>query len=114
PACRWQDQASDLVHAPRPTWADDMRIPWVALAVFLGLLIVCRMIRRGTRLIARATRRRLGLGEDTSKIAGVVVVAALLIGVAEGVVPRVFFEGANLIFSVQDGEPVDGLARPYH
>ncbi|HJC28777.1 MAG TPA: alpha/beta hydrolase [Candidatus Dietzia intestinipullorum] len=113
-AVRWQDQVSDLVHAPRPTWADYMRIPWVALAVFLGLLIVCRMIRRGTRLIARATRRRLGLGEYTSKIAGVVVVAALLIGVAEGVVPRLFFEGANLIFSVQNGEPVDGVARPSH
>lgn len=113
-AVQWQDQVSDLVEAPRPPWGDYMRIPWVALAVFVGLLLLCRLIRSGSRLIERTVRHRLRLGEYPAKIAGIVVVAVLLLGIADGVVPRLFFEGANQIFSVQNDEPVDGTSRPTH
>lgn len=111
-AVRWQDQVSDLVHAPRPPWGDYMRIPWVALAVFLGLLVVCRLIRSGYRTLVRIIGERLRVGEYPARIAGLLVVAVLLIGIAEGVVPRVFFEGANQIFSVQNNEPVEGAEEP--
>lgn len=111
-AVRWQDQISDLVHSPRPPWADYMKIPWLALAIFLGLLVVCRMIRSGYRAIARLVQRRSGIGEYPARITGIAVVAVLLFGIAEGVVPRVFFDGANRIFSVQNDEHLDGDKPP--
>lgn len=111
-AVRWQDQVSDLVHSPRPPLADYMRIPWLALAIFLGLLVVCRVIRSGYRAIARFVQRRSRVGESTARITGIAVVAILLFGVVDGVVPRVFFEGANQIFSVQNDEHLDGNDRP--
>lgn len=111
-AVRWQDQVSDLVDSPRPPWSDYMRIPWVALAIFLGLLVVCRMIRAGYRALGRFVHRRVGLGVYPSRITAIVVVAALMFGIAQGVVPRVFFEGANQIFSIQNDEVADGVERP--
>lgn len=111
-AVRWQDQVSDLVHSPRPPWGDYMRIPWVALAVFLGLLVACRAIRSGYRLLVRAINARLRIPEYPARITGLLVVAALLIGMAQGVVPRVFFEAANQISSVQNSEPLEDVDRP--
>lgn len=111
-AIRWQDRVSDLVESPRPPWSDYMRIPWVALAVFLGLLVTARVLRSGYRRFVTAVRRRFGMGEYTSRIVGIVVVAALLLGIVQGVVPRLFFEGANRIFSVQNNEDLEGATRP--
>lgn len=110
-AIRWQDQVSDLVRSPRPPWADYMKIPWVALAIFLGLLIAARGIRAGYRWSARAVGRRFGVGEYTARLTGVVMVAVLAFGVVQGVVPRLFFGGANRIFSGQNNEDLPG-ARP--
>ena len=111
-AVRWQDQVADLVHSPRPPWGDYMRIPWVAAAIFLGLLLVCRGVRVGTRSISRFVQRRLRLPEYPARLTGVIVVAALLVGIVDGVVTRLFFEGANQIFSVQNDERHDGVDRP--
>lgn len=111
-AVRWQDQVSDLVGSPRPPWGDYMRIPWVALAIFVVLLVVCRAIRSGYRWLVRTVRRRFDVGEYPARVTGIVVVAALLVGVAEGVVPRLFFESANRVFSVQNDEDLPGARRP--
>ena len=111
-AVRWQDQVSDLVHSPRPPWSDYMRIPWVALAIFLGLLVAARAIRAGYRRLVRTLRRRFRVGEHAARITGVVVVAALLLGIVQGVVPRLFFDGANRIFSVQNNEDLAEARRP--
>ena len=63
-AIRWQDQVSDLVLSPRPPWADYMKIPWVALAIFLRPTTradhryparMPRAAMRSPRKIARAT-----------------------------------------------------------
>src|SRR5699024_2830487 len=110
-AIRWQDQVSDLVSSPRPPWADYMKIPWVALAIFVGLLVAVRGIRAGYRWLTRVVGRRFGIGVYTARLAGVVVVAVLALGVVQGVVPRLFFEGANRIFSGQNNEDLPG-ARP--
>lgn len=111
-AIRWQDQVSDLVESPRPPWADYMRIPWVALAVFLGLLVAARLLRAGYRRFVGAVRRRFNVGEYTARVTGIVVVSALLLGIVQGVVPRLFFEGANRIFSVQNSEDLESATRP--
>ena len=111
-AIRWQDQVSDLVGSPRPPWADYMRIPWVALAVFLGLVVASRLLRAGYRRFVRSLRRRFNVGEYTARVTGVVVVSALLLGIVQGVVPRLFFEGANRIFSVQNDEDLEGASQP--
>ena len=110
-AIRWQDQVSDLVESPRPPWADYMRIPWVALGLFVALLIAARGLRAAYRAFVRAVRRRFGIGEYTARLAGVVVAAALLLGMVQGVVPRLFFEAANQIFSAQNNEDLPD-ARP--
>lgn len=111
-AIRWQDQVSDLVESPRPPWADYMRIPWIALAVFVGLLVLARGIRAAYRAFVRTIRRRFNLGEYTARLAGFVVIAALLFGVVDGVVPRLFFEAANRVSGVQNDERVPGATRP--
>ena len=111
-AIRWQDQVSDLVESPRPPWSDYMRIPWVALGLFVALLIAARGLRVAYRAFVRAARRRFGIGEYTARLAGVVVAAALLLGVVQGVVPRLFFEAANQIFSAQNNEDLPGSRPP--
>lgn len=111
-AVRWQNQVSDLVGSTRPPWGDYMRIPWVALALFLGLLVVCRAIRAGYRALVRAARHRLSWGEYPARITGVIVVAALILGIVQGVIPRLFFEGANRIFSATNNEDLPDAARP--
>lgn len=111
-AIRWQDQVSDLVESPRPPWADYMRIPWVALGVFVSLLVLARALRRLYQLFVRVVRRKFNLGEYTARLTGVVVVAALLFGVVQGVVPRLFFEAANRISSVQNAEDLPGKTQP--
>lgn len=111
-AVRWQDQVSDLVESPRPPWSDYMRTPWVALAVFVGLLIACRAVRALYRTFALVVRRRFDVGEYPARITGIVVVAALLVGMAEGVVPRLFFQSANQIFSVQNDQDLPDAQRP--
>lgn len=111
-AIRWQDQVSDLVESPRPPWSDYMKIPWVALGIFLAILIVGRLIRAGYRALARLVARRFGMGEYTARLAGLVVVATLVLGVIQGVVPRLFFEGAGRIFAAQNNEGLDEARRP--
>ena len=111
-AIRWQDQVSDLVETPRPPWSDYMRIPWVALAVFVSLLVLARTLRRLYRLFVRVVRRKFNLGEYTARITGVVVASALLFGVVQGVVPRLFFEAANRISGVQNTEDLPWATRP--
>lgn len=111
-AIRWQDQVSDLVESPRPPWADYMRIPWVALAVFLGLLVAARLLRAGYRRFVHVVRHRFNVGEYTARITGIVVASALILGIVQGVVPRLFFEGANRIFSVQNDEDLGDATQP--
>lgn len=111
-AIRWQDQVSDLVQSPRPPWADYMRIPWVALAVFVGLLVTARWLRKLNGLFVSLLRRRLNLGENAARLAGVVMSAVLLFGVVQGVVPRLFFEATNRVFGVQNAEDPPGTAPP--
>lgn len=111
-AIRWQDQVSDLVESPRPPWADYMRIPWVALGVFVSLLVLARAMRRLYQLLVRVVRRKFNLGEYTARLAGVVMVAALLFGVVQGVVPRLFFDAANRISSSQNAEDLPGKSPP--
>lgn len=111
-AIRWQDQVSDLVESPRPPWSDYMRIPWVALAVFVALLVLARTLRQLYRMFVRVVRRKFNLGEYTARITGVVVVSVLLFGVVQGVVPRLFFEAANRISGVQNAEDLPWTSRP--
>ena len=111
-AIRWQDQVSDLVESPRPPWSDYMRIPWVALAVFVALLVLARTLRQLYRMFVRVVRRKFNLGEYTARITGVVVVSVLLFGVVQGVVPRLFFETANRISGVQNAEDLPWTSRP--
>lgn len=111
-AVRWQDQVSDLVESPRPPWSDYMRIPWVALAVFVALLVLARTLRQLYRMFVRVVRRKFNLGEYTARITGVVVVSVLLFGVVQGVVPRLFFEAANRISGVQNAEDLPWTSRP--
>lgn len=111
-AIRWQDQVSDLVESPRPPWSDYMRIPWVALAVFVALLVLARTLRQLYRMLVRVVRRKFNLGEYTARITGVVVVSVLLFGVVQGVVPRLFFEAANRISGVQNAEDLPSASRP--
>ena len=111
-AIRWQDQVSDLVESPRPPWSDYMRIPWVALAVFVALLVLARTLRQLYRMFVRVVRRKFNLGEYTARITGVVVVSVLLFGVVQGVVPRLFFEAANRISGVQNAEDLPWRSRP--
>lgn len=111
-AIRWQDRVSDLVDSPRPPWSDYMKIPWVALAVFGALLVLSRAIRAGYRWLARVVSRAFRVGENTARLAGVVVVAVLAIGIVQGVVPRLFFEGANRVFSGQNNEDLPGSTPP--
>ncbi|MFD2393778.1 alpha/beta-hydrolase N-terminal domain-containing protein [Dietzia aerolata] len=61
-AIRWQDQVSDLVESARPPWADYMRIPWIALAIFIGLLVAARGLRRLYQLFVRVVSRKFKLG----------------------------------------------------
>jgi len=111
-AIRWQDQVSDLVGSPRPPWGDYMRIPWVALAVFVGLLMAFRALRAAYRALARAVRRRVDVSEYTARISGIIAVAALLLGIAHGVVPRLFFDGANRIYSAANDEDLPDADAP--
>lgn len=111
-AIRWQDQVSDLVESPRPPWSDYMRIPFVALALFLGLLVLARGLRRLYQLLVRVVRRKFNMGEYTARLTGVVVVAALLFGIVQGVVPRLFFDAANRISGAQNAEDLPGTSRP--
>ncbi|WP_231750554.1 MULTISPECIES: alpha/beta-hydrolase family protein [unclassified Dietzia] len=111
-AVRWQDQVSDLVASPRPPWSDYMRAPWVALAVFVVLLIACRVIQAAYRGFVLLVRRRFAVGENSARITGIVVVAALMVGVAQGVIPRAFFQTANRVFSVQNDQDLPGAQRP--
>ena len=111
-AIRWQDQVSDLVGSPRPPWSDYMRIPWVALAVFAGLLILARLLGRVYRMFVSALRTRFNLGLVSSRLTGIVVALALALGVVQGVVPRLFFEAANRVASVQNDSDAPGATRP--
>lgn len=111
-AIRWQDQVSDLVESPRPPWADYMKIPWVALGTFVALLVAARVIRAGYRWLVRVVGHRFGMGEYTARLAGVMVVAMLALGIVQGVVPRLFFEGANRIFSSQNDEDLPNSRPP--
>lgn len=111
-AIRWQDQVSDLVNSPRPPWSDYMRIPWVALAVFVGLLVVARLVRRLYQLFVAALRRKFNLGQLSARLTGIVVGLALVLGVVQGVVPRLFFEAANRVSGVQNATDSPGTSRP--
>lgn len=111
-AIRWQDQVSDLVESARPPWSDYMRIPWVALAVFVTLLALARVLRHLYRLLVGLVRRKLKLGEYTARLTGVIVVATLLFGVVQGVVPRLFFEAANRISGVRNAEDLPSASQP--
>lgn len=111
-AIRWQDQVSDLVDSPRPPWSDYMRIPWVALAVFACLLILARLLRRAYRQFVSALRTRFNLGLVSARLTGIAVALVLVLGVVQGVVPRLFFEAANRVSGVQNDSDAPGASRP--
>ena len=111
-AIRWQDQVSDLVESARPPWADYMRIPWIALAIFIGLLVAARGLRRLYQLFVRVVSRKFKLGENTARLTGAVLATVLAFGIVQGVVPRLFFEAANRISGAQNTEDLPGTTRP--
>ena len=111
-AIRAQDQVADLVGAPRPPWGEYMLIPVVALAVFAVLVTVARLLRRGARRVRLFAQRRFDIPVLPARIIGVVVIAVLILGMVQGVLPRVLLTGADQLFSVQDSADYDGVTTP--
>src|SRR5699024_1065172 len=111
-AIRAQDQVADLVGAPRPPWGEYMLIPVVALLVFAALVAVARLLRLGTRAVRRFVERRFDIPKIPARITGVLVVLVLVLGMVQGILPRILLSGANQLFSVQNDDDYDGVSTP--
>jgi uncharacterized membrane protein len=107
---RWQHQIRDLVEATQSSEANYVLVVLVTVLLTAALIIAARGIRKGVRLIARLVGRfvphRVAAG------AVVLVVCALILLLATGLLSRGALGAANSVFGGADSGTAAGVAQP--
>lgn len=111
-AVRWHDQSAALVDASTQPWLLYLGIPVIALAVLFVLLTIGREVVWLIAWVSRFLQRTLRIPRPAARFVGIVSVVILALGLGQGVVLRVFFEGANILFSAQNDSAIEGVTEP--
>lgn len=109
---RWQQQLAEVMGDTPIRTADYLRIPLVAVPVFLVLVFAGRGLWAMSGSLSAFLVRRLRMSRQAARTVGIVVVAALVIGVVDGVLTRVFFDTANRLYSLENDRVPDGAEPP--
>jgi uncharacterized membrane protein len=107
---QWQGDIRDLMGQPTPGPAWIVLLPVATVGVFVLLVAVSRLLRRGYRALARLLDR--WIGERAARAIGWAVVALVTVGVLSGVVYDGFLSAADRIFAVNNGITPDGVEQP--
>ena len=111
-AVRWNDQSAALVDASTQAWLLYLGIPVIALTVFFILLTVGREVVWLIAWVSRFLQRSLRIPRPAARFLGIAAVVILALGLGQGVVLRAFFEGANVVFSAQNDNAIEGVTKP--
>lgn len=112
PAAAWQRQVSALMGMPGPATFGYLRTLVVAAVVADAFLVAARLLIDACKVLARMLIRRAHLHHDMALCIGSMIVAALLITLANGVLARGFVAGADVVFAVQNTATPAGAAQP--
>ena len=111
-AIRWNDQSAALVDASTQPWLQYLGIPVIALAVFAAVMAIAREIGWLMAWLSRLLQNKLRVPRPAARFLGIATVVILALGVGQGVVLRGLFEGANIVFSWQNDNSIDGVSDP--
>lgn len=106
----WQNELRDLVGVePIASFAPVVVFLVAALSAAL-VLVICRLVRSGTRFLIRQLGR---IVPPTAAVAlGCALAVLLVLGFLQGVLWRGIYAGSNAMFSVVDTETPEGAVEP--
>jgi len=107
---RWQVQITALMGEAPPPAYHTVGILLLGSAVFVGLVAICRVLRRFTHWVMRILRKIIP-ARATRPLA-IVIVTLVVIGILNGVIFRAFVSVSNSIFGVKDGTTTSGTVQP--
>nr|WP_221194934.1 alpha/beta-hydrolase family protein [Hoyosella altamirensis] len=101
-AAGWQNEITGLLHMEGTTTTGYLRTGALSLAIAAAIILTARALRVCVRVVGRGIRRLLRLPEPLVNAVGIVVVAAVVITLVDGVLVRGMVTFANSVFSVQN------------
>lgn len=101
-AAGWQNEITDLLGMEGTTTTGFLRSGVLSLLIAGAIILTMRALRVCVRLVGKGIRRLLHLPEPLLSAVGIVVVAAMVITLVDGVLVRGFVSFANSVFSVQN------------
>jgi uncharacterized membrane protein len=108
---RWQHEVARLVHQPAgSTLLAVLVVPLSALVTFVVLVAAGRTLRTAYRRTARLLTRHMGA--RAARATSLVVLVAVVVLLATGVVWRVVVGAADASFAAHDALTPDDVARP--
>jgi len=111
-ASDWQREVRLLIGMPPETSAGWLRAAPAIVVVAVLLVLLARGVRWIARVTTRFLRRRVRVPQRPAQVVGVLVAAALVVGLVEGVVLRWALSAADASFSVANDETPEGLSAP--
>jgi uncharacterized membrane protein len=107
---RWQWQIRELMDVERPNPFTLVLLPIVAVLIFVGLVALGRVIRKGYRGLSQLFTR--WMGARAARALGWGLVALLVVFTVNGVLINGFLNLADQAFSVRDTVTAEGVEQP--
>ncbi|AEF39149.1 alpha/beta hydrolase [Hoyosella subflava] len=101
-AAGWQNEITSLLGMEGTTTTGYLRTGALSLAIAAAIILTARALRVCVRVVGGGIRRLLHLPEPLVNAVGIVVVAAVVITLVDGVLVRGMVTFANSAFSVQN------------
>lgn len=107
---RWQSQIRELMDVDPPNPFTLVLLPIVAVLIFVGLVALGRVIRKGYRRLSQLFTR--WMGARAARALGWGLVALLVVFTVNGVLINGFLNLADQTFSVRDTVTAEGVEQP--
>ncbi|MCW4354913.1 alpha/beta-hydrolase family protein [Hoyosella sp. YIM 151337] len=101
-AAGWQNEITSLLGMEGTTTTGFLRTGALSIGIAAVIILVVRALRTCVRLVGKGIRRLLHLPEPLVNAVGIIVVAAMVITLVDGVLVRGFVTFANSAFAVQN------------